>query len=244
MSIRAIFYDLDGTLRLNQPNSRIAFTEYAAELGLDYSNEDCLRAARWEHYYFAESPEKLEDQKNYQNKESFWTNYEYRQFINFGLAPSLAAELAPKMFTKMQNGYHPQDMIPSDLPGTLQTLKHRGFLLGVLSNRENSYSEYLSELGLGDFFDISISAGEAGFYKPTPEIFRYLLQKANISAEESVYIGDNYYADVVGSRNAGLFPVLYDVHGVFDSPDCPVIQQHGQIFSLLKESNLWLGNKN
>jgi FMN phosphatase YigB (HAD superfamily) len=43
------------------------------------------------------------------------------------------------------------------------------------------------------------------------------------SPEQTLYIGDNYFADVVGARRAGLRPVLYDPKGLFHEPGCPVI---------------------
>ena len=41
--------------------------------------------------------------------------------------------------------------------------------------------------------------------------------------DETVYVGDNYYADVVGARRAGLQPVLYDPHLIFPDADCITI---------------------
>ena len=104
----------------------------------------------------------------------------------------------------------------------------------MLSNRKESYADYLAELGLAEFFSLVIAAGEAGHYKPDPQVFTYMLEKAGVSAEESIYVGDNYYADVVGARAAGLAPVLLDIHGLFDEPGCPVIQTHSQLLPLLE----------
>jgi HAD superfamily hydrolase (TIGR01549 family) len=234
MTIRAIFYDLDGTLRMNVPNSWRAFADFAKELGLHTGREDHLRIARWEHYYFAESPEICTDRASFPDRPSFWANYGRRQLAVLGANPEQVSELAPELYQRMNDDYRPADTIPDDLVKTLEKLKERGYLLGVLSNRDESYSGYLAERGLGEFFSLAIFAGETGMYKPNPGVFHYLLEKAGVSAEESIYVGDNYYADVVGSREAGMTPVLLDVHGVFDEPDCPVIQSHSQIFSLLE----------
>jgi HAD superfamily hydrolase (TIGR01549 family) len=234
MTIRAIFYDLDGTLRMNVPNSWRAFADFAKELGLHTGREDHLRIARWEHYYFAESPEICADRASFPDRPSFWANYGRRQLAVLGASPEQVCELAPELYQRMNDDYRPADTIPDDLVKTLENLKERGYLLGVLSNRDESYSGYLAERGLGEFFSLAIFAGETGMYKPNPGVFHYLLEKAGVSAEESIYVGDNYYADVVGSREAGMTPVLLDVNGVFDEPDCPVIQSHSQIFPLLE----------
>jgi putative hydrolase of the HAD superfamily len=242
MSIRAIFYDLDGTLRMNLPNGWHAFADFAQEFGLHSSPEDRLRIARWEHYYFAESPEIRSDRISFTDSPSFWENYSRRQLAVLGAAPEQSAELAPKLNQRMTEEYRPRDIIPDDLVETLARLREQGYLLGVLSNRSESFSGYLAERGLGEFFSLAIFAGEAGMYKPEPGVFHYLLEKAGVLAEESVYVGDNYFADVVGARGAGMNPVLLDVNNLFDAPGCPVIQSHRQIIELLERRDLWPGN--
>jgi predicted HAD superfamily phosphohydrolase YqeG len=50
-----------------------------------------------------------------------------------------------------------------------------------------------------------------------------------------MYIGDNYFADIVGSNSAGLVPVLYDPTNLFpEAPDCHIIQSFNQLIKLLK----------
>ena len=64
-NIKAILFDLDGTLRHNIPTGDQVFAEYALGLGLRISGEDEKRALRWEHYYFASSPEIRADMEEY-----------------------------------------------------------------------------------------------------------------------------------------------------------------------------------
>jgi len=45
--IKAVFFDLDGTLRHSIPSGSDVFNEYAASLGLSYTEEDRVRAMRW-----------------------------------------------------------------------------------------------------------------------------------------------------------------------------------------------------
>jgi HAD superfamily hydrolase (TIGR01549 family) len=243
MTIRAVFYDLDGTLRMNVPNAWRAFTDFALELGLEISLADRLRLARWEHYYFAESPEIRSDRVSFAEPPAFWANYVSRQLSMLGASTEQVSDLAPKLYQQMNDAYHPDDIIPDDLVETLAALKEQGYVLGVLSNRDKSYADYLARRGLDEFFSLTIFAGEAGMYKPNPDVFHYLLEKAGVPAGESVYVGDNYYADVVGARSAGMLPVLLDVHGVFDEPDCPVIQSHSQLLQLLEQRKLWSENE-
>lgn len=47
------------------------------------------------------------------------------------------------------------------------------------------------------------------FRKPNKRIFQLALEKADLNPKDVWYIGDNYECDVVGARNAGIFPVWY-----------------------------------
>ena len=47
------------------------------------------------------------------------------------------------------------------------------------------------------------------YRKPNRRIFELALEKAGLPASEVWYIGDQYACDVVGARNAGIFPVWY-----------------------------------
>ena len=37
----------------------------------------------------------------------------------------------------------------------------------------------------------------------------------NIAPQESVYVGDNFFADVVGARNVGMHVILVDPRNIF-----------------------------
>jgi HAD superfamily hydrolase (TIGR01549 family) len=236
--IKAIFYDLDGTLRTNIPAGRVAFIAQAAALGLETSAGTRQRAALWEHRYFAESPELVSDRDEFHDdSRAFWLNYCFRQLQALGATPEQARELAPQLNAFMGEQYKPQDIIFDDVHETLRTLRESGYFIGVMSNRFEPYIDYLNKRGLGELFDLVVYAGEAGIRKPNPEVFHFMLDKAGFSPTESVYVGDNYFADVVGARRAGMRAVLYDRERLFETPDCPVITEHAQILELLSGRN-------
>ena len=232
--IRAVFYDLDGTLRTSVPLGRDAFVQQAAALGLETSAETVRRAAIWEHRYFAESPEIISDRETFHDdSRAFWLNYCSRQLQALGATPEQARELAPHLNAYMGEQFRPQDIIFEDVHETLRTLREDGFFLGVMSNRFEPYNDYLDERGLGELFDLVVYAGQAGIRKPNPEVFLFMLQKAGFSPSESMYVGDNYFADVLGARRAGMLPVLFDRHQLLETPDCPVITEHAQLLDIL-----------
>jgi HAD superfamily hydrolase (TIGR01662 family) len=234
--IKAVFFDLDGTLRHNLPSGGEVFTEYAASLGLSISQEDRERAVRWEHYYWASSLALNNDLKQFEHDSTgFWQGYSYRRLLALCGSPSLAAELAPQVNKYMEENYKPHAYV---LPGTLETvqkLQHNGIRLGVLSNRHNPFREELEMLGLSEYFPFALAGGEVDLWKPSPEIFHYVAKQVNVKPAELVYVGDNFFADVVGAQRAGVHAVLFDPHGIFPDPGCPVIKSFAELPALVEK---------
>ena len=103
----------------------------------------------------------------------------------------------------------------------------------MLSNRTDPYDEQLEALGLAGYFEFAIAAGTVDSWKPDPVVFQHAIRNYGIPGGEILYVGDNYYADVVGAKNAGLVPVLVDPGGIFPDPECPVIRQIGELPEIL-----------
>ncbi len=69
-------------------------------------------------------------------------------------------------------------------------------------------------------------------------------QRLGIQPSQSLYVGDNYYADVVGASRAGLKPVLIDPEGLFPEADCPIICKIGDLPELLSSHDGLNGHHN
>lgn len=241
-NIKAIFFDLDGTLRFNNPSGRELFADEAARLGVVTTPEDRLRATRWEHYYFATSPEIKLDVEAFPESKAFWVNYSRRLLRTLGATDEQAERMAPVLeaYMEQHNVRDREDLLMPGVCETLQVLKEMGIILAVVSNRGEPYGEYLVQLGLADYFHFSVCAGEVKSWKPDRIIFDHALKIAGVQAEETIYVGDNYYADVLGARNAGLQPVLIDADGIFEEPGCPVVCSHHELLVLLQKGDVWM----
>jgi len=234
-NIKAIFFDLDGTLRHSIPSGGEVFTDYVKTLGLAVDEESNLRAMRWEHFYWANSEDLRNDMLAHSiETETFWIEYSRRRLLALGASEEWAREFAPRTSIHMGEVYKPDSIVPEDVRRTLPQLKEAGYILGVISNRDNPFQELLEEHGIGEFFDFSLAAGEVRIWKPDPGIFVHGLQRVNLSASEVIYVGDNYYADVVGARGAGLQPILYDPLGIFPDPGCPTIKSFDELGAIIK----------
>lgn len=233
--IKAIFFDLDGTLRHSVPSGGDIFNNYVRTLDLPVTEEDRLRALRWEMQYWANSPDLLDDLKTHDGEdEKFWIAYTRRRLLALGIPGAQADSLAPKVSAHMGEAYKPESIVPEDARRLLPELKAAGYLLAVISNRDKPFHDTLESHGLSEFFQFSLAGGEVDAFKPEPEIFLHALKRADVTAQETVYVGDNYYADVIGSRRAGLIPVLYDPNGLFPEADCDRITSFEELIPLIR----------
>lgn len=232
-SYKAVFFDLDGTLRHSVPLASDVFNEKTEELGLALNAEIKRTSGRWEHSYWASSDLLREDIETFKDDEDgFWGNYVERRLKSLGANPAQIQALAPSLSNFMHE-YRPEDFVPPELHEVLPSLRTAGFKLGVLSNRTQPFAEQMVELKLADYFEFIKAAGELGAWKPNPQIFVPLLEHFSLAPEEAVYIGDNYYADVVGARAAGLEPILYDPRELFPDADCIRITSFTELSEIL-----------
>ena len=98
------------------------------------------------------------------------------------------------------------------LPEFLDYLWAKGIKTAVLSNipySGNVVSDRINRLLPDNHFEFIIASSEYIFKKPNPMIFRLALEKAEKKPEDVWFVGDNYACDVVGAKNAGMFPIWY-----------------------------------
>jgi HAD superfamily hydrolase (TIGR01549 family) len=232
--IKAILFDLDGTLFHHLPSSGEVFLEYVRSIGLHVSEEDRIRAEHWVHFYFAYSPEIQADIKMFKDDtEGFWVNFTQRRLAASGIHPAQAVELAPQVSAYMSETYKPETHVPEDARTLLKFLKESRYMLGMVSNRESPYQEEMQKRELDSYFQFFLAGGEVNSFKPDALIFKRALELAGTSAQETMYVGDNYFADILGSHRAGLTPVLYDPVSLFPEADCAVIKSFAEIPALL-----------
>lgn len=228
--IKAIFFDLDGTLRHNVPAGGKFLNEYVQSLGIPFTDQDRLRAMRWEMQYWANSPDLLNDLKAHTGEnEKFWIGYSQRRLLALGISPEQVDDLAPKVSAHMDESYNPESIVPEDARRILPQLKEAGYFLAVISNRDKPFHQILESHGISEYFQFSLAGGEVDAFKPEPEIFVHALKRADVRAQETIYVGDNYYADVIGSRRAGIKPVLYDPMDLFSEADCERIKSFDEL---------------
>jgi putative hydrolase of the HAD superfamily len=115
---------------------------------------------------------------------------------------------------------------------TLRELKARGLMLGVVSNSDGRIESAFEQAGLTSYFDFFIDSFLVGVEKPDQKIFHIATTRAQVAPAQAAYVGDLYSVDVVGARNAGLFPVLYDPYDLSPEADCTRIRKLEELLNL------------
>lgn len=95
----------------------------------------------------------------------------------------------------------------SDTAEMLDSLRERGYKLGMVTNRPfagPAFHEEIEELGLGDVFDVMSISCDVGYMKPHPEIYRHALEALDVAPENAVMVGDSLVADVAGAQALGM----------------------------------------
>jgi HAD superfamily hydrolase (TIGR01509 family) len=95
-----------------------------------------------------------------------------------------------------------------------QVLKvlHGNYRLGIVSNFAipECVTRLLAKHELSDFFDVVIVSAAVNKRKPSPEIFKFALEKLKLHPAQAVFVGDTVDADVKGGKDAGMKTVYLE----------------------------------
>ena len=208
MKIQHIFFDLDNTLWDHRKNAYLTIKNLfeKEEITLNYSID-----FEEFHSVYHKINEKLWEQirdgeidKEYLRKHRF-----YDTFKRFGIDDlDLSMFFEEHFLDKILNYNH----LVESADVILDYLKSKNYTLHIISNGFQEVTERKCILSKIDHYFQSItSADSVGVRKPNPEIFEYSLNLAKAQREESILIGDDWIADVVGAQNFGIDVIFFDV---------------------------------
>lgn len=93
----------------------------------------------------------------------------------------------------------------------LNYLKQKRYNLYIVTNGHNVMQETkLQSSGIRDFFLKVYTSEQIGAKKPQKAFFDYAIKSSNALKRESIVIGDNFEADIVGAKNFGLDQVFFN----------------------------------
>ena len=262
MAIRAIIFDLDDTLMMDEPISKAAFRvvgEKVLRFGAKAEDfaADCQILAHnlWSkgpHYAYC-------DAIGISDVECLWGNFDdaqqdsqqlrnwafpFRETV-FSIAlhkqlhksiPAIGAELSEEFGRARRK-------LQRLMPNAKQVLVHlhSHYCLGMVTNGASSLQrEKIVTFGLEAFFKAIAISGERGIGKPKAEIFCQLIAELGMSPSEVIMVGNSKERDIAGAHNAGIRSIWLRIHGSEDlSPAHPhaAISTLSQLPLLIAEMN-------
>ena len=102
-----------------------------------------------------------------------------------------------------------------DTKDLLEWLLSKGIKSAGITNMDIKGDQLILDLNLTSLLDFIVTSYDEKFEKPDKRIFIFSTNKANVDPEECVYVGDQIESDYLGSKNAGMTPILIDRNGYY-----------------------------
>lgn len=191
--LRAVFFDRDGTLTCANPAVQaVRQQRYHDLLGVIPSFDYERMMAFFDEAGYGNF-RTLDDE--YQ----FWERYEAAILRAYGYQGDAAAagrDIVPLWWLKDRQLY-------PETREVLDAFQQRGFVMGVISDTSLSLSQTLDSVGIRHYFSVILSSDEAGMMKPDPRIYRMALERAGVTAAESLFVDDTP-EEADGARAIGM----------------------------------------
>jgi len=198
--IRAVFFDVDFTLIYPGPTFQAeGYRRACAESGVE------VDPARFDQATAASSFILDEVEEQIYNHDLF-IHYTASIIERMGGRGPQVVDVARRIFEQWAVNHHFE--MYDDAAPVLKGLQERGLKVGVISNSHRSLDAFREHFSLTGLIHVSVSSAEHGYMKPHRSIFDAALDRAGVTAAESLMVGDSLKHDVEGALKAGMRAVL------------------------------------
>ena len=203
--VNNLFFDLDHTLWDFDKNSDLTFFKILKKnnLNIDVSkflnSYHSINRKYWELY--RENKVSKADLRYYRLSDTF-------KKLNYDINDNLINQLAIDYIEHLSDFNH---LIPDTLI-VLNSLKSNYRMHIITNGFKEVQKRKLEKSKLIQYFDSVTISEDVGVKKPHKLIFDHALTAANANVENSVMIGDNFNADILGALGVGMKAIYYDFH--------------------------------
>lgn len=202
MRVKAIFFDMDGTLVWVPGNGQADwFAQRLEKLGVSLDRDRLAQA-----YHHAQELWQREVRPRLGFSMESFVQWNKLILGELGLDGDLT-EIAEEVQRYWET---PIDEIFPEVPEELEKLRRRGLELGIVSHRPIAGIERsLGKHGLTEFFRWQASPDSTGITqgKLDRAFWASLLKQASVAPAEALHVGDDFETDIRGARRAGLHAV-------------------------------------
>jgi putative hydrolase of the HAD superfamily len=196
--ISAITFDAAGTLLRPHPSVGAVYREIALRHGRDYAAADLDRAFPLAFSRASKTRKRFSSEKA---EREFWTEVIVATVSSVGPMPDDAPRFCAELWETFARGSRWR--VFPDAERVLETLRSRGYTLGVLSNWDGRLHSVLSETGLRSLFNAVVISSEVGAEKPEEKIFRAAESFLGVAPAQCLHVGDSRAHDIDGARRSG-----------------------------------------
>ena len=222
---RAVFFDVDFTLIYPGPRFQASgYHEFCARHGIEVDPALFDRAV-------AGAASGLDTRDDLYDAQ-LYVDYTRRIIEGMGGRGAAVETVAREIYDEWAACSH--FTMYDDVPDVLRSLHASGVKLGLISNSHRCLASFEAHFELRGLFAVTVSSIDHGYMKPHRSIFEAALSGADVSASESIMVGDSLTHDVDGARRLGMRGVLVARSGpIAAPPDVPVIQSLRELPALL-----------
>ena len=203
--VNNLFFDLDHTLWDFDKNSDLTFFKILKKNNLNIDVSKFLNSYHpinrkyWELY--RENKVSKANLRYYRLSDTF-------KKLNYDINDDLINQLAIDYIEHLSDFNH---LIPDTLI-VLNSLKSNYRMHIITNGFKEVQKRKLEKSKLIQYFDSVTISEDVGVKKPHKLIFDHALTAANANVENSVMIGDNFNADILGALGVGMKAIYYDFH--------------------------------
>ncbi len=205
---RNIFIDLDDTIWDFTANSHVSLEIMYRDLDIAriYPDYDAFSSA-----YYAKNSELWALYHHGKIEKDFLIIERYAHLLRTIGYNDIDNRLAQRMNEYYLDTLAQQTQLVPYAIELLDYLTRRGYNLYILSNGfiEVQHKK-LQSAGIEDYFERMVLSDEIGINKPDRRLFDYALEVTHSQATDTLMIGDNYDADILGAMQAGWGQIYFD----------------------------------
>ena len=229
-NIKAVFFDAADTLFYIKDGLGHTYAEPARKYGVQPSPEE-LKKAFSEH--FSKAPPLAFETDDYEDRKrlekQWWYNVVHNVYKDVG------------MFEKFDEYFHELfeifrtrawKVFP-ETKDVLSELKEKNYRLIIVSNFDSRVYDVCRSMEIFEYFNDFVISSEAGYAKPSVEIFHHALKRNDLIPEQCIHIGDDFMNDYICPISIGMNALFLDRENKIDDEGVNKIQGLEELVPIL-----------
>ena len=206
MLIKSVFFDLDHTLWDFEKNSELSFKKIFTKYTITINFEKFIEAyipINFKYWKLYRNGEISKEFLRYNRLKEVFNLFDY--------------EIDDKIINNISRDYI--EFLPENnklMDGAIEILeylkpKYRLFI--ITNGFRDVQDKKLKNSNIKHYFEAIYDSESVGVKKPDPKIFRHALTDSGSGPNESLMVGDNYEADVLGAKKLNINTIHFVAHG-------------------------------